>query len=226
MIGVLPDIAPFLIRYEHFAREADRLFERIRGQYPDLVTCRKQCGSCCHALFDLSLVEALYLNKAFGERFPEGAMRAAILDAAGTVDRHTARIKRKAFKESQDGKGSNDILAEMATLAVRCPLLDEEEHCLLYDARPVTCRLYGIPTAIGGKAYTCGKTGFIQGMPYPTVALDKMQGHLHSLSEELAAAIGSSYTQLAGMYVPVSTSLLTVYDAAYLGVGGISQEKD
>ena len=114
----------------------------------------------------------------------------------------------------------------MASLTVRCPLLDKDDRCLLYEVRPITCRLYGVPTAIGGKAHTCGKTGFVQGEAYPTVALDKIQQRLTLLSEELAAAIGTAYTRLASMYVPVSAALLTVYDAAYLGIGGIPKEKD
>lgn len=225
MTGALPDMTSFFARYEAFAREADALFERIREQHPELVVCREQCSACCHALFDLSLVEALYLNKAFFERVPEGAARAVILEAADTADRKTARLKRKAFKDSQAGRDSNEILTELAAEAVRCPLLDKEDRCLLYEVRPITCRLYGVPTAIGGKAHTCGKTGFVQGNPYPTVALDKIQRRLALLSEELAAASGTAYTRLASMYVPVSTALLTVYDAAYLGIGGIAGEK-
>ena len=226
MTGALPDMTPFFARYEAFAREADALFEHISGQFPELVVCREQCSNCCHALFDLSLVEALYLNKAFLERIPEGSARAAVLEAADAADRHTARIKRKVFKESQAGKDSNELLAEVAALTVRCPLLDKDDRCLLYEVRPITCRLYGVPTAIGGKAHTCGKTGFVQGEAYPTVALDKIQQRLTLLSEELATTIGTAYTQLASMYVPVSTALLTVYDAAYLGIGGIRKEKD
>jgi Fe-S-cluster containining protein len=226
MVGALPDMSSFFARYESLAQEADRLFERIRAQYADLVVCRKQCSDCCHALFDLSLVEALYLNKAFTASVPEGAARAAVLEAAGAADRQSARIKRKAYRQAQAGRENNDILAEIASLKVRCPLLDAQEHCLLYAARPVTCRVYGIPTAIGGKGYTCGKTGFQPGTAYPTVALDAMQRRLEALSEELAATLGSSYTRLASMYVPVSAALLTVYDAAYLGIGGLPEEKD
>jgi Fe-S-cluster containining protein len=226
MTGVLPDMIPFFARYERFAREADALFERIRGQHPELVLCREQCSSCCHALFDLTLVEALYLNTAFRERFPSGAARASILEAADAADRQAARIKRKAFKDSRAGRDGNEILAEIAAASIRCPLLDTEERCLLYEVRPITCRLYGVPAAIDGKARSCGKTGFVQGNAYPTVALDKIQERLRLLSEDMAAASGTAYARLSSMYVPVSTALLTEFDAAYLGIGGIPKEHD
>lgn len=226
MSGVLPDITPYFERYEQQAREADALFERIRSQFPDLVVCKEKCSSCCHALFDLSLVEALYLNAEFQKRFPQGNERAAILLAADQTDRKIVKIKRKAFKDSKAGRDSNEILAEMAGLSIRCPLLGKDDLCILYDVRPITCRLYGVPTAIGGKAHTCGKTGFERGKPYPTVALDKVQQRLTELSRELAAGIGSAYTELDSMYVPVSSVLVTEYTAEYLGIGGIPKEKD
>ncbi|MDL2267766.1 YkgJ family cysteine cluster protein [Desulfovibrio sp. OttesenSCG-928-G15] len=226
MAGPLPDLTPFFERYETQAKEADALFAHIRSQYPDLVVCKEKCSSCCHAMFDLSLVEALYLNGKFNERFPPGKERTAILDAADSADRTAARIKRKVFKESKEGKDSNEILAEIARVKVRCPLLDENDRCIMYDVRPVTCRLYGVPTAIGGQSHTCGLTGFLQGEKYPTVALDKIQHRLSALSTELTTFIGTAYTELDSMYVPVSTALLTQYDAAYLGIGGIQKEKD
>lgn len=226
MSGALPDLTPFFERYEQQAREADALFERIRSEFPTLVICKEKCSSCCHALFDLSLVEALYINAKFLERVPFGNERAAVLQQADQTDRILAKIKRKAFKDSKAGRDSNEILAEMATHQVRCPLLGKDDLCILYDVRPITCRLYGVPTAIGGKAHTCGKTGFEKGKPYPTVALDKVQHRLTNLSTELAAAIGSAYTDLASMYVPVSGALVTEYTPEYLGIGGIPKEKD
>lgn len=226
MSGTLPDITPFFDRYEIQAREADALFARIRAEYPELVVCKEQCSSCCHALFDLSLVEALYLNSRFLQRIPFGPERDAILHQADQTDRQTARIKRKIFKDSQSGRDSNEILTEVATMQVRCPLLGKDDLCILYDVRPITCRLYGVPTAIGGKAHTCGKTGFKQGEKYPTVALDKVQHRLTELSAELAEFIGTAYTELASMYVPVSSALITIYSAEYLGIGGLPKEKD
>ncbi len=225
MTPTLPDLIPFFDRYETVAREADALFSRIRAEFPAEVVCREKCSSCCHALFDLSLVEALYLNKRFQERF-SGVERFQIMDRAGDVDRKTVKIKRKAFKDSSAGRDSNEILAEIAAVSIRCPLLGPDDLCLLYDVRPVTCRLYGVPTSIGGKAHTCGKTGFAAGEKYPTVALDKIQLRLAEISADLARATGTSYTELASMYVPVSSALVTTYDAAYLGIGGIRREKD
>ena len=69
-------------------------------------------------------------------------------------------------------------------------------------------------------------TGFKSGEAYPTVALDKVQARLVALSEELAAALKSAYSQLASMYVPVSSALITEYTAEYLGVDGFRRKED
>jgi len=226
MAGSLPDLSPFFERYEQHAREADALFERIRAEYPELVVCREGCSSCCHALFDLSLVEALYLQAEFQKRVPEGAERSVILDEAEKADHAATLIKRRLYEEALAGKDTAALMAEVAAESARCPLLDATERCVLYAARPITCRLYGVPAAIGGKAHTCGKTGFVQGGKYPTVALDKMQERLFALSVELAAQLGTAYTEMASIYVPVSSALLTDYDAAYLEIGSRRKEKD
>ena len=105
-------------------------------------------------------------------------------------------------------------------------MLGPDDRCVLYEQRPVTCRLYGVPTAIHGKAHVCGKCGFARGGAYPTVALDRIQDKLAELSRRLAAAVGSRYRELHTVYVPVSMALLTKYDDAYLGVGPAPKEQE
>lgn len=224
MSAKMPDLTPFFKKYETLVVSADALFKQIYEGYPEEVICKKGCSSCCHALFDLSLVEALYINTKFNELITDNMLRFEITNRASEVDRQTVKVKRELFRSVQKGKDSNEVLEEAAHLNMRCPLLSDDDACLLYDARPVTCRIYGVPTAIGGKSLTCGKTGFQAGVTYPTVYLDKIQEYLAQLSQELADAMESSYTELATMYVPVSTALITTYDASYLGIGGIPKE--
>ena len=179
-----------------------------------------------HAPSARSRVEALHLEPRLHVLVPVGQDRYAVLAEASRAARRAVRIKRKIFEDSQAGRDSNELLTEVAAMQIRCPLLGKDDLCILYDVRPITCRLYGVPTAIGGKAHTCGKTGFKQGEKYPTVALDKVQHRLTELSAELARHLGTAYTELATMYVPVSSALITKYSADYLGIGGLPKEKD
>ena len=216
---MLPDPAPVFERYEALAREADAAFARVREAHPQSVACHEGCSDCCHALFDLTLVEAAYLNAAFVKTFPSGPERSAILERAHDADRKIHTIKRRAFKAEQAGEDVGAILAAVAGERARCPLLDGNERCVLYAVRPITCRVYGVPTAVGGKGHVCGKSAFAQGREYPTVNLDRIHERLASLSLEFATHMKSEYSAVHTVLVPVSMALTTTYDAAYYGLG-------
>jgi Fe-S-cluster containining protein len=206
------------LRYEALAREADTAFDRVREAYPACVSCHEGCSDCCHALFDLTLVEAAYCNAAFLKNFPSGPLRSAILEKALAADRKVHTIKRNAFKAEQAGQPVNAILEAMAKERVRCPLLGDDDRCVLYAQRPVTCRIYGVPTAIGGKGHVCGKAAFLPGQQYPTVNLDRIHERLAQLSQELAAHMRSGFSAIHTVLAPVSMALATTYDAAYYGL--------
>ena len=214
---MLSSLEPIFARYELLRAEADTLFEQVRRLYPDCVTCSPGCSDCCHAMFDLSLVEALYVNQKFCQTIAFGPRHSTILHAAGDADRLATRIKRKLYKSSQDGN-ARQVMEDAARTRIRCPLLDAEEHCQLYEHRPVTCRLYGAPVAIAGEAHVCGKSAFSKGQPYPTVALEKIQDRLAAMSLDIAHTLGTRFKELHLVYVPVSMALLTRYDANYLGI--------
>jgi Fe-S-cluster containining protein len=204
-------------KYKAIVDQVDAVFQRVQAEHEDCVRCRVGCSDCCHAIFDLSLVEALYIKAQFDKVFKDSD-RAQVMERANEADRAVYRLKKRAFKDHEDGKPENEILEEMAAQRIRCPLLDTDDRCALYADRPLTCRLYGIPTVIGGQAHTCGLSGFEPGKAYPTVKLDAIQQKLYDLSAELARDIGSRYPKLAELLVPVSMALLTEYTEEYLGV--------
>ncbi len=211
------DLDPFFLKYEALLKLADDTFEKIKAEFPDCVTCKITCADCCHALFDLSLIEALYINHHFNRMF-SGDAKEKRLQVANEIDRKVYKLKRDAYKALEAGKDETDILMEMAEHRVRCPLLNNEDSCELYEYRPITCRIYGIPTSIGGKSHTCGITGFEEGKSYPTVAIDVLQKKLYDISAEFVESIRSRYTRMAEMLVPLSMALLTEYNAEYLGI--------
>jgi hypothetical protein len=210
------DLQPLFERYEALVEQVDGLFQRIAGEHPTCVKCNVGCSDCCHAMFDLSLIEAVYINHKF-MGLPEEDRR-AVLEAADAADRAAYRIKRDLFKRQQKGEDTNELLHEAATKRVRCPLLLKDQTCLLYSCRPITCRLYGIPMNIGGKSLTCGMSGFEKGQQYPSVHIDKIQSRLLELSKELVTALRSVHLGMETIFVPVSMALLTCYDEKYLGV--------
>ena len=212
------DFTPYFKKYEELVAKSDDAFEKVRSAYAECVKCEEKCADCCYALFDLTLIEALYINYKFNQK-KKGSEKAALLEKANQADRIVHKIKQKAHRDLQAGKSEDEILAELAKERIRCPLLNEDELCDLYDHRPLTCRFYGIPTAIAGEGHTCGKSAFEKGQPYPTVNLDGVNSQLQQISMELIRDLKSRYVKLADMLVPLSMALLTIYDDDYLGVG-------
>lgn len=217
------DFSAFFKKYEELVAMTNTVFERVKKEYPECVTCKLECCDCCYALFDLSLIEGLYINYHFNKKF-KGKERARLIDKSNRADRETYRIKKKAYKDFKAGKKEDDILTDIAEKRIRCPLLNEQNLCDMYEYRPITCRLYGIPTTIGGSGHTCGKSGFVKGKRYPTVNMDILQNNLYKISAELVKEIKSSYVKMADMLVPLSTTLLTDYNEEYFGLKTV--EKD
>lgn len=218
-----PEIHDIFTRYSRLRDQAESLFARVQNDFPECVRCERGCSDCCHALFDLSLIEAIALNQAFA-RMPYGPERSDILLRASDIDRQITRLKKQLYQESKAGASPEAIMDEVARTRIPCPLLNAEQNCQLYGDRPITCRLYGVPTAIGGKGHVCGKAAFTPGKPYPTIALDRIQDSLADLSAELASALESRFTELHTVYVPVSTALVTKYDKKWLGIGAAAAE--
>lgn len=223
---MIADLEPVFEKYEAFVKQLDSVFDSVRQKHPECVKCKLECSDCCHALFDLSLIEALYINRQFLEKAVE-ARKLEILEDANTTDRKIYRLKRKAFQDVNAGsKSEEQVLLEMAAERVRCPLLNQDERCDLYDSRPATCRLYGIPTAIAGRGHTCGLSDFKEGESYPTVNLDSVHAKLHALSQEVLATLRSTHVKMGDMLMPLSMALLTVFDEEYMGVKSDKTESE
>ena len=218
------DLSSYFKKYEALVTQADGVFDRVKNAYADCVQCEEKCADCCFALFDLTLIEALYLHHKFNEKF-KGSAKVELVEKANRADRQIYKIKRKAFKELQSGRNEGELLAEMALERVRCPLLSEKDLCDLYEYRPLTCRFYGIPTAIGGAGHTCGKSGFKEGEKYPTVNLDAVYGQLQQISAELLRDIQSKNVKLVDLLVPLSSAVIMNFDEVFLGVAEEPEEK-
>ena len=211
------DLTSYFEKYEALVAQADGAFDRVKNAHADCVKCEAKCADCCFALFDLTLIEALYIHHKFNEKY-QGSEKAELLEKSNRADRRIYKIKRKAYSDLQAGKNEGEILAAMAFERVRCPLLNEKELCDLYEYRPITCRFYGVPTAIGGAGHTCGKSGFKQGEKYPTVNLDSVYSQLQQISAELLRDIQSKNIKLADLLVPLSSAVILDFDDVFLGI--------
>lgn len=211
------DLGKHFVKYEALVQIVDQVFERVKQEFPKEVFCREKCSDCCYAIFDLTLIEALYLNHKFKENF-SGSKKVDLTAVADKTDRALVKMKRAAYKKVKDGADQLEIVGRMSQERVRCPLLGENNLCVMYENRPITCRVYGIPTSTAGVSHICGRTNFIQGEPYPTLNMDKIYTQLQLLSAELIKDINSENIRMHEMLIPVSMAMITDFNELYLGV--------
>lgn len=176
-------------RYENIARKADILFKTIQEKYQISVRCRIHCCDCCHAIFGVFPIEAAYINYHFNKM--ERKIRRDVLRQAEKAEAEMLKVKDRLQVFEDDPKMKVFGLGKQR---VRCPLLQDSEECVLYEERPIICRIYGVPYSVkDGKkeiSFVCGISGFEEKATYPTVKLDKLYQELTSLSKDLLTEAG------------------------------------
>ena len=191
-------------RYESLVNGSDRAFQRMAKDYVHEIKCKRGCSDCCHAVFGLFLVEAFSLKESFDAL--DRKERRKILARCDKAERDLQRMQEKHKSSIHEGGDAADVLGKER---LSCPLLSDRAVCLLYFHRPITCRVYGIPTAIRGKARVCRQGGFKEGTSYPAFNLDHVQKELYLLSRELLARHGTADPEKASLLISVSTALKT-----------------
>jgi len=203
-------------KYVLETRKADHLFHTIQEKYPLSVKCRIHCCDCCHAVFGVFPIEAAYINYHFNHL--ERKIRRDVLRRAekAEADVLRAKDKLKAFDDKPQMK-----VYGLGKQRVRCPLLTEREECVLYEKRPIICRIYGVPFSLmtGDKerSYVCNISGFQEKVTYPTVKLYKIYGELCRLSEELFKTAGSSHPEKATLMLPLSRVIRMPFETLIKG---------
>lgn len=199
--------------YEEISAAADAAFAKMQRDYGAAVKCAHGCADCCHAVFGLFLVEAAYIRSHF-ERLPAGEQE-EILRRAEQAEEEIRLVQKKLNYYTDDPVMQAYALSRQR---VRCPLLNAKDECALYPHRPVTCRVYGIPVAVRGRAQVCWKAGFERGKEYPTFNLDAAYRELCRLSVLLLTeAKQPDAAERASLLISVAKALQTPVEALIRG---------
>lgn len=134
-----------LAQYGKLLAEVDHWFAGAVASFPGHISCGKGCCGCCRALFDITLLDALHLQQGFS-KLPHSLRLKVLADA----ERRVAEIRRQWPEFDQPyllNHRSEDEWQELMPEddETPCLLLDEEGRCLVYEYRPMTCRLHGLP---------------------------------------------------------------------------------
>lgn len=153
---------------EQLYQFVDQTMAVLHEQFRNEVKCHKGCTDCCNAVFDVSYIEAKYILSLFEKL--DTVTRKEILDRAN--------IAQQQWQQMLDSQKDPSLLR------IKCSLLNTNGECECYQARPVNCRTYGVPTVINEKGHVCGLSGFSKGETYPTINLNRLQESLYQYSVE------------------------------------------
>lgn len=131
--------------YRHLLTEIDSWFSLCQQNHPEEIACSMGCSECCRGLFDITILDAALLNIGF-EGLPDTVRLNIREKAEGSLREimtkwpefnHPFILNLRPEEEREALMGSDN--------ETPCVLLDNAGRCLLYEYRPMTCRLHGLP---------------------------------------------------------------------------------
>lgn len=132
-------------KYRKLLQKVDGWFAGCVEKHQNAIRCRTGCSGCCRGLFDITLLDACLLKSGFDLLDPETKL--SVLDKAkGCLaglkviwpDFDNPYILNYRPEEEWELLMPEDD-------ETPCPLLGMDGTCLVYDFRPMTCRLHGLP---------------------------------------------------------------------------------
>lgn len=131
--------------YQKLLSSVDTWFASCISSAQDQIKCSSGCSECCRGLFDITLLDAWYLHRGFEllsgeqrERLREkAAARVEALRKVWPEYAHPYILNLRPEEEWEELMPDDD--------ETPCILLDGAGRCLLYECRPMTCRLHGLP---------------------------------------------------------------------------------
>lgn len=134
-----------LEKYAVLLESVDRWFARSAASAGEAVQCGKGCSSCCRGLFDITLLDALLLRQGFDnlEHSVQEGVRSRVATQIETMRLTWPGIAPPYIINVLPEEDLDRLMPEEDPTP--CPLLGDDSLCLVYENRPMTCRLHGIP---------------------------------------------------------------------------------
>lgn len=134
-----------LQRYARLLEEIDSWFSGCLAARPDDVRCHLGCSGCCRGLFDITLLDALLLQQGvalLNENF-QHQLRSRAHERLLELRRSWPEFDQPFLLNYRPEEDWEALMPDDDETP--CLLLDSRGRCRVYDHRPMTCRLHGLP---------------------------------------------------------------------------------
>src|SRR5262245_59794433 len=119
-------------------------FNKVREKYSAQMQCGKGCTACCHGLFEISLADAAEVAKGFGEL--PSQVQQEVHSRASDLQARIRSIAADLPEPTLIGEDDPRIDRIVDSFDnPPCPFLGNAGECLIYERRPLSCRLEGVP---------------------------------------------------------------------------------
>jgi Fe-S-cluster containining protein len=182
------DLKPFFQDYEILLQQVDDAFKKVAAEDKSLLSCGLETEACCFRLVDLQLVEAAYLSHKMNKTLKTAERKTAIERAIGVTKR--VQELRGLLEQGDRHRGEKRLQILYEQEKIKCPL-NSEAKCILYGARPIGCRMYGLSMSAGVKSESFGDLTQSSKLSQPEADLDEVNLLLERLSRNVLHALTS-----------------------------------
>ncbi len=142
-----------MTRYLPLLHDLDAWQAAARQVHPGVIPCAPGCSACCHGPFDISVADARLVAEAVAA-LPAEVRVPLVVRATAQLEqmRELAPGLDEPWDVARLPEDSFDALCE-ALAEDPCPALDTAGRCVIYEARPMVCRIMGLGlrTTEGGE---------------------------------------------------------------------------
>jgi Polymorphic toxin system, DSP-PTPase phosphatase len=141
------DLSGYFNDYEALVHKIDEDIETAGEAYSQSTSCGAERDDCCYRYVDLELIEAIYLSNTLNRLLGSDHRKHAIHRAV-KIGQMTKKIISRLEREDDGAKASKEALVEAYAAEGKLCALNNKHRCALFNYRPISCRLYGLPAGI------------------------------------------------------------------------------
>ncbi len=129
------DLSVYFSKYEQVVDAVNELINKHKS------LCGRDNIECCKKYFEISFLEALYLQNYLNTKVSLKKRKALIIKA-NNVLKEIQKLKSEIPNDKNFEK-NKFFLQKYEETSLLCPLL-ENKSCLVFNIRPIRCRVYGL----------------------------------------------------------------------------------